>query len=92
VSFESDSAFPPDGISPGLVVIVTSVVPLAGGGAMPPEGISPANVEVHSTHVKPAIIMKRFMSSPLKVGDARFLTSERIEQLLDILASQRPAD
>jgi hypothetical protein len=71
-------------------VAVASVVPVAGGGAIPPEGMSPANAEDERTTASVIDINSRFTgSSPLKFKDARFLTSERIEQLPEVLARCR---
>ncbi len=63
-------------VSPGEVVVVVCVVPWGAGEGEPLVGISPAKADVESTHAKTIAINNRFMFvSPLKVEDARFLTS-----------------
>jgi hypothetical protein len=63
----------------------------SGGGAeIPTEGTSPAKTAPERTQVRVTIIAKRFMDiSPLKVEDARVLTSRRIEQLPEVLARRK---
>ncbi len=54
---------------------------------MPTEGTSPARAEPERAQVRASVIKNRFMDiSPLKVEDARVLTSRRIEQLPEVLA------
>lgn len=80
-SFEICCAIPLVGISPGEVACIVAVVTGGAGGTKPTVGTSPAKVVVERALVKATVITKRFMYvSPLKVGDARVLTSERIEQ------------
>jgi hypothetical protein len=54
----------------------------------PTDSTSPAKAEPVSTQVRATAITNRFMDlSPLKVEDAKALTSGKIEQLPDGLAS-----
>src|SRR5687767_2761335 len=64
------------GISPGAVALVVGVGSLGGGAVTPTVGTSPAKAEAERTQVRVSVIIKRFIDvSPLKVEDARVLTS-----------------
>jgi hypothetical protein len=76
---------PPNGISPGAGD-VAAVGGLGAGAGDPTDGMSPAIAKDETAHVKAIIINSRFMGSPSQFEDARFLTSERIEQLRDFVA------
>jgi hypothetical protein len=61
---------------------------LGGGAKIPPDGTSPAKAEAERKQLRVIAIAKRFINvSPLKDEDARILTSGRIEQLPEVLAS-----
>src|ERR1700730_2686258 len=81
---DASCAKPTDGISPGAVEVDAGG---GGGGAVTPTvGTSPAKTEAERTQVTTSVIIKRFIQvSPFE--DARLLTSERIEQLPEVLAS-----
>jgi hypothetical protein len=51
--------------------------------------MSPARAEEKRVNVRANVARNRFMGSPLNLGDARFLTSERIDQLREFLATDR---
>ena len=74
-----------DGISPKADVPL-ELWPDGGGAGALTDGISPALAEQQSADVKASVMNILFIGSPLRFSDARFLTSERIEQLPEILA------
>ena len=74
-----------DGMSPKADVLL-ELCPGGGGTGALTDGISPALAEQQRAHVKAMVMNILFMGSPLRFNDARFLTSERIEQLPEILA------
>ena len=74
------------GISPGSV---EDVAPFDPGEGEPLVEISPAAADTASRPVRASAIRSRFIVLLLQFGDARFLTSERIEQLPELLARYR---
>jgi hypothetical protein len=48
--------------------------------------MSPAETEHAKAQVSASVIRSRFIEVLLRFGDARFLTSQRIEQLPEIVA------
>ena len=79
---------PPDGMSPGAVEFVVAASLFGDGAGKPSVGISPAETEPARAQLTASVIRSRFMEVLLRFGDARFLTSQRIEQLPEIVARE----